>query len=172
MREIKFRGKSLKTKKWVYGDLMSNICGTRIVRYKETDNGSYKRADWEYIDVDPSTVGQFTRLTDRNGKEIYEGDIVHFSFKRLHNQDRNAYVFYKDGEWMCQSSEECNPTCLFPGYKAGVFDIEVVGNIHDNPELINQPTEVWQNATDSAEHGNGIGSFGWPKEFTSACAIP
>ena len=67
MRQIKFRGKSLKNKKWVYGDLMRNICATRIVRYKETDTESVQRADWDYIEVDDSTVGQFTGLTDCNG---------------------------------------------------------------------------------------------------------
>ena len=77
MRQIKFRGKSLKNKKWVYGDLMRNICATHIVRYKETDNESVQRADWDYIEVDDATLGQFTGLRlsglyrdalQRNGK--------------------------------------------------------------------------------------------------------
>ncbi|MBD5381977.1 MAG: hypothetical protein HDR73_09010 [Clavibacter sp.] len=98
--------------------------------YMEVGNDKWKG-------VVPDTIGQYTGVDDINGKHIFEGDIVHFTFKNLHNQDRNAYVFYKDGEWMCQSSDrECNPTCLFPGYKAGIFDIEVIGNIYDSPELL------------------------------------
>ena len=132
MREIKFRGKSLKTKKWVYGDLMRNICGTRIVRYKETDNGSYKRADWEYIDVDPATLGQFTGLTDCNGKEIYEGDLIKDS------EFTNEVYFLEDiGAFMVEEyKSECDAPKIFLCSDVAK-ESEVVGNIHDN-----QPNEV------------------------------
>ena len=136
MRQIKFRGKSLKNKKWVYGDLMRNICATRIVRYKETDNESVQRADWDYIEVDDSTVGQFTGLTDCNGKEIYEGDIVKDEIDAVYEicwyDDLASFI----AEMVCNEKP-------FMITDIGTKNITLIGNIHDNPELItNQPTGV------------------------------
>ena len=135
MRQIKFRGKSLKNKKWVYGDLMRNICATRIVRYKEIYNQSMHRADWEYIEVDDSTVGQYTGLTDRNGREIYEGDIIRYGEFIYHVVEFKHGMFgytLPDG-WFVgyggNSNFSFNPLDKSKEH-------EVVGNIHDNPELI------------------------------------
>lgn len=117
-RVIKFRGKAIKDKQWVFGDFKSD--GTFIANHR----------------VDPRTTTQFTGCYDRNGVEIFEGDILRFLYKKYTWLDREAYVFYNDGEWMCQSADkEANPTCIFPGNKAGIYDIEVVGNVFDNPEF-------------------------------------
>ena len=71
MREIKFRGKALNGEKWYYGSLIDygdpTFCD--IVRFNDDNEAIH-----EYVDI--NTVGQFTSLYDKNGKEIYEGDII------------------------------------------------------------------------------------------------
>ena len=71
MREIKFRGKRIDNGEWVYGNYI------KVTPYE--DNGGHRicsQDSWDMFEVDPETVGQFTDLKDKNGKEIYEGDIL------------------------------------------------------------------------------------------------
>ena len=124
MRAIKFRGKSLNTGMWVYGDLQHKG----------------KRAFVEY-EVDPVTVGQYTGLKDKNGKEIYEGDILLLSDKKSHSEEvvvehglygwtfynPQTATFYSDGSHTYAAVENCRFM-----FGTGI----IIGNIHDNPEWL------------------------------------
>ncbi len=125
MREIKFRGKAYR--RWVYGGLVysDNI---EPAIYFEVGNKVYKRMDWAY--VDPATVGQFTGLTDKNGKEIYEGDVITFyvSLKKVNGEFvediRKTVVEWDGAGFNIASLSKITHT------------VKVIGNIHDNPELL------------------------------------
>ena len=130
MRKIKFRGKSIDGKEWLYGDLVSSLDEKRF-SILENDKGSN-----DICEVDPETIGQFTGLMDKNGNEIYEGDIVEWE------KDNRKYVV-KFWEGMLYASVEEYNEGILGGFPLHVFTqgdegyrCEIVGNIHDNTELL------------------------------------
>jgi len=125
MREIKFRGHRWDTG-WLYGDLSHSFIGTKICVRDETSP-----YDGFEVVVNPETVGQFTGKRDKTTvTEIYEGDILYSSrvneYFVVEWDNENARFILRNGsataDWLSHNEYE--------------FDYEVVGNIYDNPELV------------------------------------
>lgn len=138
MREILFRGKRVDNGEWVYGhygeytNMRSETISAMSVPNKNSIYGNL------CYDVDPSTVGQYTGLTDKNGKKIFEGDIVEYPIESGGHKGENIHevVF-----------ENRHGTAYFGIKMSNIetwgFDMEVpsklmkvIGNIHDDPELL------------------------------------
>ena len=138
MREIKFRGKRLDNGEWIYGSLLvSHFKDDKKERYFITQfSGNYT---FEH-EVDPNTVGQFTGLRDKNGRDIWEGDIFGSGIVRSVFRVPGGLAF------------EDNPVSFGYDHRAPVYPYssiaemqsvswlsqccEVIGNIHDDPELL------------------------------------
>jgi len=139
MREIKFRGKRIDSGEWVYGNLVKcehkDSGSAYIIPF--ITNGSFviNALMLKFISpcyaVCPSTVGQYTSLKDRNGKEIYEGDIVYD-----HAERRYLEVFWNEvsagGWWFAENINGY----MYPVGKIDLDWLEVKGNIYENPELL------------------------------------
>ena len=118
MREIKFRGKDNITGEWVCGDLSTkNLFNTTLI-YPE---------GWLDVEVDPSTVGQYTGLKDKNGTEIYEGDIVQNIYGDIFTVEYYGEHWYG---YVLTASDGC------VGHFYEYDEYEVIGTTHDNPELL------------------------------------
>lgn len=178
MREIKFRSKRIDTGEWVYGNLLQDGDLSFIV-------GSLKEFLYTPVNeclVNPDTVGQYTGLKDRNGKEIWEHDIVEWyqlnidggpdmkitgsrmarmravveysgeRFRIAVPEDGDELPYYpipglgllcgkmesfSEGEMQVGSPAYPDNADEFPGVGMGdLYRAEVIGNIHDNPELL------------------------------------
>ena len=130
MREIKFRAKS--GTQWRYGDLYHNEHGELMIYEPKTSGRTLdgKAVDGWRIKVEPETVGQYTGLKDCEGREIYEGDVVRYEnciCLVVYNSARFASFALRKDRW------------AFDHYFGEAFEASechVIGNVHDNPELL------------------------------------
>lgn len=130
-REIIFRGKRVDNDEWVYGFLR---CRNYIDvwtphTWKEEDGSAGEYATVESYQVKSETVGQFTGLVDKNGKKIFEGDILKGCWKMIFE------VYYDDCllQFRAKTVDGFNNDIDYYGYP---HQIEVIGNIYNNPELL------------------------------------
>ena len=125
-REIKFRGKSISTGKWLYGCLLKNEEGKfAVVKPFKVNMDN----ECSCCEVEEETIGQFTGLYDRNQKPIYEGDIVQWE------ECVADYTFIKQKTEVFYSE---NSASFEPLNEFNYCDFEVIGNIHDNKDLLNE----------------------------------
>lgn len=124
-REILFRGKRADNGEWVYGYFCECPCddGTDIPSIMRIESKENHRTLMQYP-VISETVGRFTGLTDKNGTKIFEGDILEAS-----NGNR-GYVVFENGAFMKLHNPKGMPFLIAADVN------EVIGNIHDNPEML------------------------------------
>lgn len=123
MRTIKFRGKRLMSEDWEYGNLIQRPCGGNFI----------ETGDMRLCPIQDFSVGQFTGLYDKNGKEIYEGDIVRYSL-----DDRKDIGYIGFHARSASFRVIAKHTDFGIGNRGGLHELalEVIGNIYDNPELL------------------------------------
>ena len=139
VREIIFRGKREDNGEWVYGFYFEEIGSFIKEKPSSVSTNTYL--------VTPETVGQYTGLTDKNGKQIFEGDLLNgFQYPFLND---NAHNYFAEVVWLENSTAfglytHKHPLSAVRGLNEGCdymedFDSsqwEIIGNIHDNPELL------------------------------------
>ena len=142
MREILFHGKRADSGEWVEGDLLQiKYHNKPIIECKIMPQTPVSSA----YPVLPETVGQYTGLTDKNGKRIFEGDIVKTHYANAQKSDFIEQVVFHNGKFCAYFSNQLckqwvnlyDGTEHLPQDKSVYMDsVEVIGNIHDNPELM------------------------------------
>jgi uncharacterized phage protein (TIGR01671 family) len=129
-RRIKFRGKRTDNGTWEFGDLIH----TKGILVTDTPPFLSDKVCINDREVYPDTVGQFTCLYDRNGKEIYEGDVVF-----ILSTGRKCLVLYRDkaASFVLYGNGKISLNEAY-WFETDVenSEVEIIGNIHDNPELL------------------------------------
>lgn len=129
MREILFRGKRTDNGEWAYGFVIDSVLRDSVFNYITQSIAGY------YTKVYRSTVGQFTRLFDKNGTRIFEGDIVRCDFNTA--PPMNGKVVFENGAFGLRWKHHGSGVENFAAFEC-ICNVEytVIGNIHDNPELM------------------------------------
>ena len=151
MREILFRGKRLDNGEWVYGWPFADTADCSLKKAGKCqcphDGSEYFIVEWdddfhEYEErqVIPNTVGQYTGLKDKNGKMIFEGDIIESHYDSLYPDNVTIEVvkWYQNG-WCIQEGN------FLPDSLYGESDLtvsKVIGNIYDNPYLLKEEAQT------------------------------
>ena len=140
MREILFKAKRIDNGEWVYGSYVYTFCEDKngIVVGVKVEKHWIVEESGNMVWVDKDTICQCTGLNDKNGKLIWENDVVK-QFSDCNELGNSLYFFYQirwNNEYSAFEGYEIytKETVLFPDLE----DIEVIGNIFDNPELINE----------------------------------
>lgn len=130
MREILFRGKRTDNGEWIEG-YYRDLDGEHPRILKENIFiGKFGRVlEFKNIDVIPETVGQYTGLTDKNGKRIFEGDIVDYISSDVIGNPKTGTIIVED---MTDYD-----TMIYLNHSD---ELQIIGNIHDNPELLGGET--------------------------------
>ena len=133
MREILFRGKRTDNGEWVEGYYLNQ-------RESLTDKKACYIADnngygFNYISVIPETVGQYTGLTDKNGRKIFEGDVIEFA-EFFDSEIHHGVVYWCDLAFWFDCTETEGDEGIYSLAYISANILEVIGNIYDNPELL------------------------------------
>ena len=143
MREILFRGKDLLNDQWIEGYLMKGDYENYVIFVDDVDCFAH----WDYgalrlwgaRNIYNETAGQFTGLTDKNGKKIFEGDIVIVTTINIDEEDGYGVI-----DWHEDTARYIVdlPRLIVDFDNLYSNQVEVIGNIHDNPELLKEHENV------------------------------
>lgn len=139
-REIIFRGKSIGTGEWLYGHLFNYglTAPSNVPCISVCVPTSWEEAYSLYA-VHPDTIGQYTGLKDKDGNKIFEGDILEYIGKRKDNMNKvyRRKVVFHEGMFALLSKElQAYSALKHHCMEDGRFAWSVIGNVHDNPELM------------------------------------